>query len=116
MMPNLDPRSIKKMMDRMGIKSDEIDAQRVIIEGRESDIVVEAPQVIRIQAQGTTSFQISGDVTERQKQIEKVEISDDDVKLVKEQSGVGDDDAVRKALEDSNGNIAEAILKLKGGG
>ncbi len=115
MMPNLDPRSIKKMMDRMGIKSDEIEAQRVIIEGRAGDIVIESPHVMRIEAQGNTSFQISGSVSERPKQIEKIEISDDDVKLAREQSGVGDDDAVRKALEESNGNIAEAILKLKGG-
>ncbi len=115
MMPNLDPKSIKKMMDRMGIKSSEIDAQRVVIESSDSEIVIEDPQVMMIEAQGTKSFQISGSVREMRKEAAKVEISDDDVAMVKEQAGVSDDAAARAALEESNGNIAEAILKLKGG-
>jgi nascent polypeptide-associated complex subunit alpha len=113
MMPNLDPQQLKKMMDRMGIKSSEIDANRVIIESAEGDIIIEEPQVILIEAQGTKSFQISGNVSQKQKDMPKVEISDDDIKMVKEQSGVDDEELVREALEESNGNIAEAILKLK---
>lgn len=113
-MPNLDPKSIKKMMDRMGIKSNEIEASRVIIEGRDSNLIIENPQVMMIEAQGTKSFQISGNVSEQRKEIAKAEISDDDVKMVREQSGINDDDAARAALEESNGNIAEAILKLRG--
>ena len=34
-------------------------------------------------------------------------------RLVKEQTGINDDAAVRAALEESNGDIAGAILKLK---
>ncbi len=113
MMPNLDPQQLKKMMDRMGIKSSEIDANRVIIESSEGDIIIEEPQVILIEAQGTKSFQISGNVSEKPKELPKIEISEDDIKMVKEQSGVDDDQLVREALEESNGNIAEAILKLK---
>lgn len=113
-MPNLDPKALKKLMDRMGIKSSEVSAQRVVIEGQESDIIIEQPQIMMIEAQGTRSFQISGNVSERHKQTEKIEISEDDVRMVKEQSGVNDDEAVRAALEATNGNIAEAILKLKG--
>lgn len=116
MMPNIDPAQLKKMMDRMGIKSTEIDAVRVVIEGRESDIVIEDPQVMQITAQGSTSFQISGNATEKPKEQPKVEIGDDDVKMVMEQAGSGDEASARKALEESNGNIAEAILKLKGEG
>ena len=113
MMPNVDPKQLKKMMDRMGIKSSEIDANRVIIESSEGDIIIDEPQVILIEAQGSKSFQISGSVSEKAKEIPKVEISDDDIRMVREQSGVDDERLVREALEESNGNIAEAILKLK---
>lgn len=112
-MPNIDPRQMKRLMDSMGIKSTEIDAHRVVIEGAEKDIVIEDPQVTAIDAQGNRSFQISGSIREVDKV--KVEISEDDVKMVAEQSGTSDQEKARKALEEANGNIAEAILKLKQG-
>ena len=62
--------------------------------------------------QGNTSFQISGEVKEVDKA--RVSIDEEDVKLVMEKSGVSDEASAREALEESNGNIAEAILKLKG--
>ncbi|MDE1845657.1 MAG: hypothetical protein KGH53_00005 [Candidatus Micrarchaeota archaeon] len=115
MMPNIDPRTLKTMMTRMGIKSTDIPATRVVIEGLDKNIVIEDPQVLSIEAQGSVSFQISGRVVEEAKAIEKVEISEDDINTVKEQTGIGDEGAVRKALEETNGDIAEAIIKLKGG-
>ena len=114
MMPNMDPRQLKKMMERMGIRSDEIDAQRVVIETKDADIVIDNPQVIRINAQGSSSFQISGDISERAKEEALPEISEEDVKVVMEQSGLSDEQKARDALLEAKGNIAEAILKLKG--
>ncbi|MGI0141664.1 MAG: nascent polypeptide-associated complex protein [Candidatus Micrarchaeales archaeon] len=114
MMPNIDPKALKAMMDKMGIKSNEIPANRVIIEGSDKDIVIENPQVVGIEAQGTLSFQISGDVREQAKN-QLVEISEDDIKTVQEQTGIDDTDKIRSALAESNGDIAEAIIKLKGG-
>jgi nascent polypeptide-associated complex subunit alpha len=113
MMPNIDPRQLKQMMERMGIKSSEIKAGRVVIEGEEKDIVIDNPQVTRINAQGNVSFQISGDIREVEKALEKAEIGDDDVRMVMESSGVGDEAKARAALEETNGDIAEAILRLK---
>ena len=112
MMPNIDPRQMKRLMDSMGIKSTEIDASRVVIEGADKDIVIEDPQVTAIDAQGNRSFQISGSIREVDKV--KVEISEDDVRMVAEQSGTNDQEKARKALEEANGNIAQAIMKLKG--
>ena len=114
MMPNMDPRQLKRMLDSMGIKSMEIDAERVIIEGRERDIIIEQPQVTAIEAQGTRSFQVVGSIREVDKA--RAEISDDDVELVAAQSGIGDRDKAREALEEANGDIAAAILKLKESG
>ena len=112
MMPNIDPRQLKSMMDRMGIKSSEIDAERVVIEGKEKNIIIEEPQVTMIEAQGSRTFQISGRISEVEKGA--IEISEEDVSMVMEQAGISDKEAARKALEESNGNIAEAIIKLKG--
>jgi nascent polypeptide-associated complex subunit alpha len=113
MMPNMDPRTLKNMMAKMGIKSTEIDSQRVVIETQEGEIIITNPQVTRIEAQGSVSFQISGDVAEVEKKV-NLEVTEDDLKLVGEQTGVTDMDKIRAAIEESNGDIAEAILKLKG--
>jgi nascent polypeptide-associated complex subunit alpha len=113
MMPNMDPRALKRMMDSMGMKTSEIDAARVIIEGRDKNIIIENPSVTMIEVQGNTSFQISGSVSETEKSV-KVEITDDDIKTVMDQTGK-DKDSVMKALEETNGDIAEAIIKLKEG-
>ncbi len=113
MMPNMDPRALKKMMERMGIKNTEIDAERVVIEGRDKNIVIQPAQVTMIEAQGMRSFQISGEVSEQQKTEDKAEISDEDVRMVMERAGISDSDAARNALEESNGDIAEAIMKLQ---
>ena len=112
-MPNIDPKTLKTMMARMGIKSSEIVANRVIIEGNDKDIIIEEPQVITIEAQGTVSFQISGRVSEREKLLQPIEISEDDIRTVQEQTGISDEALVKKTLEETNGDIAEAIIKLK---
>ncbi|OJI07715.1 MAG: hypothetical protein BK997_02285 [Candidatus Micrarchaeum sp. ARMAN-1] len=110
-MPNIDPRTLKSMMAKMGIKSSELNADKVVISCADKDIVITDPQVTMIEAQGTKSFQIAGTITENEKSV-SIEISEDDVKMVMESSGASEDDA-RKALEDSNGDIAKAILELK---
>ena len=112
MLPNMDPRTMKTMLAKMGIKTEEIDAIRVVIESSDKTIVIENPQITKISAQGAISFQVAGNVTEEAKKI-KMEITDDDVKLVMENTGIKDEQRVRDALENSNGDIAAAILELK---
>ena len=111
MMPNIDPRTLKSMMAKMGIKSSELNADKVVISCADKDIVITDPQITMIEAQGTKSFQIAGTITENEKSV-SIEISEDDVKMVMESSGASEEDA-RKALEESNGDIAKAILELK---
>ncbi len=115
-MPNLDPRALKSMMSKMGITTSEVEADKVVISTKEKDIVIENPQVTQINAQGVVTFQIAGNVTEvsKEEEDEDVEISDDDIDIVAGKTGITDRDLIRRALEESRGNIAEAILKLKG--
>lgn len=111
MIPNMDPESMRKIMARMGIKTNEIDANKVIIECDDKTIIIENPQIIQINGQGLSSFQISGDVEEIEKSVE-VEVTDDDIKIVMEQTGASEEEA-RTALKEAKGDIAEAIMKIK---
>ncbi|MGC8699946.1 MAG: nascent polypeptide-associated complex protein [Candidatus Micrarchaeia archaeon] len=113
MIPNLDPRALKSMMDKLGMKSKEIEASKVVIEGVDKDIVIENPQVLLIQMQGEEIWQITGKHHEQEKGKAGVEISDEDINFVSEQSGVSDRDLVKKVIESCNGDLAEAIMKLK---
>jgi nascent polypeptide-associated complex subunit alpha len=113
MMPNIDPRMLKSMMAKMGMKQSEIDASRVIIEGEDFQIVISEPSVTRIDMQGTVSFNISGNVEEKELK-QKAEISEDDIKVVMEKSNTDDYEKAKEALEKSNGDIAAAILELSG--
>jgi nascent polypeptide-associated complex subunit alpha len=107
------------MMSRMGIKSDEIPADRVIIEGGGKKTIIEGPDVMKMTVQGQVVFNITGGKVSTQEETAEedlsgpVEISDEDVDLVSEQTGVSREEA-RKAIEDSNGDLAEAIIKIKG--
>jgi nascent polypeptide-associated complex subunit alpha len=106
MMPGMNPKQMQKMMQQMGIKSEEIKASRVIIEGEGERTIIEDPQVTLIEMQGQKSYQITGNSRTESA------ISDDDVKMVAGQTGAAEADA-RKALEETGGDIAEAIMKLK---
>lgn len=100
-----DPRSMQKMMKQMGIKSEEIEAERVIIECKEENIVISKPSVIQISAQGQEFFQVSGQVKKEGK------LNEEDIRLVMEKAGVEREKAI-EALSKS-GSIAEAIILLK---
>ncbi len=117
-MPNMDPKQMKSIMEKMGIKSTDVEAMRVVIECPDRRIVISEPQVTRIEAQGAVTFSVAGNISEEAPESakeEKTEITEDDVKLVMEQSGVHDAERAKSALEESNGDIASAIMRLKGG-
>jgi nascent polypeptide-associated complex subunit alpha len=111
MMPNMDPRTMKNLMAKMGIKSSEISAERVVIETNDLNIIIENPQVTRIEAQGAVSFQIMGDVSEAPK-ASQVNITDEDIDLVAEKTGITDKALIKEKLLLENGDIAKAILDL----
>ncbi len=117
-MPNIDPRAMKSIMAKMGMKSSEIDAKRVVIEAADgSSIIIESPQVTKIEMQGAISFQVAGDVREEAKALQEEQalpIEEDDIDTVASQTGIGDRKRIRGALEKSGGDIAKAIIALKG--
>jgi len=113
----MNPRQMKQMMGRMGIKTDEIPAKVVIISCEDKDIVIEGGEVMKMTMQGQVIYNITGGTIREQTASEEkepvLEISDDDVRMVAEQAHVSPEDA-RKALAESKGDLAEAIMRLKG--
>lgn len=108
MFGGINPMQMKAMMKQMGIKQEEIEAERVIIESFEKKIVIEHPQVQKIVMQGQESWQITGEAHEETKESG---ISEADVDMVSGKTGRSKTEA-KKALEESGGDIAEAIVKL----
>jgi len=106
MFPGLDPKKMQQMLKKMGMKMDNIPANEVIIKTDSGDITIENPQVIKTSMKGQVVFQVSGNVKEQL-------FSDEDVKLVMGQSGVKDEERIKRALQETNGDIVEAIMKLK---
>ncbi len=103
----LDPKKMQALMKQMGMKQEEIDASKVVIEKKDkSKIIIENPSVSKITIQGNESFQISGDVREQEEGI-----SEEDIRTVMEKTG-SDFKEAKKALENANGDLAEAILEL----
>ena len=111
MFPGLDglnPKKMQAVMKQMGIDQEEILAERVTIEKQDgSKIIIQPASVTKITMQGQESFQISGETSEEY--VEK--FSDDDIQTVIEKTGCSKKDA-KQALENSNGDLAEAILEL----
>lgn len=121
---------MNQMMKQLGIDVVDIeDVQEVIIRTPTKDYVFDEASVTIMTAQGQKTYQVTGTPKVVQKgggaptapapvktapsPPPRLEIVEDDVKLVAAQSGKKPSEA-RKALEESNGDIAEAILKLTG--
>ncbi len=105
-MGGLDPRKMKMMMKQLGIKSEEIDAKRVIFELENGKLIIDNPQVSAIDMQGQKTYTVVGNAREEKG------VPSEDVKMVAEQAKVSEKEAT-KALEENDGDIAEAISKLK---
>jgi len=123
----MNPRKMKQMMKQMGIDVDEIDAERVVIETGDGDLVFDDAQVTKMDAQGQETYQIVGSPSEVESgsaagaveaadadadEAEDDEIPDEDVALVAERAGVPKSTA-RETLEDTDGDLAAAIAELE---
>ena len=111
MLPGMNPRKMQQMMKRMGIQQIDIPATEVIIKTEDKEIVITEPSVSKVNMMGQETFQISGQVNEREKTTE-TEINEDDVKTVMEQANV-DEEKAKEALEKANGDLAKAIMDLQ---
>lgn len=105
----MNPKKLQGMMKQLGIEIEEIeDAEQVIIETASGNIIIEEPSISVMKAQGVDTYQINGKVKKMPKELK---IPESDIILVSEQTGCTKEDA-EKALKESNGDLAMAILNL----
>ena len=108
MFGGIDPKKMSAMMKQMGIKQEEVDSSRVVIEKNDGGkIVIENPSIVKIVMSGQESWQISGEAHEESSS----GFSDEDVQLVMEKTGKSEE-KVKTALEEAGGDIAEAIMRI----
>ncbi len=121
MMPGMkmNDRQMKQAMKKMGIKQTAIpDVVEVIIRTKTSETVIKKADVICIEMPGGKSYQVTGQETVRaigsEGAVETATFSDEDIELVMGQAGCERDKAI-EALKESNGEPAEAIVRLISG-
>ena len=116
----MNPRKMQQMMKQMGIDVTEIDAESVTITTTDGEqLVFDTPEITRMDAQGTQTYQIVGEpetqaagAVEGEAESDVEEIPEDDVELVASQASASKSDA-REALEAEDGDLAAAISRLK---
>jgi len=112
MMPGrINPKQMNQMMRKLGISVKEIEnVEKVIIQTDTREYIFDGAEVTIMDAQGQKTYQIVGRprVVERKEEIPK-----EDIELIMEQTGKTTEEA-KKALEETKGDIAEAIMKLTG--
>jgi len=102
------------MMQRMGMNMETVeDVKEVVIKTPSKEIIIEEPEVAILQVQGQRIYQVAGGkVTEKAPERKAPTVPEEDVRLVADQTGKSVDEA-RKALEESGGDLAKAILLLQ---
>lgn len=121
-------KQLNQMMKQMGITVEEVDnVEEVIIRTATKEYVIPEAEVTIMTAQGTKTYQVVGEATIRPRGAAPpagaaaataaaagpaaAKFSEEDVKLVAQQAGVSLEKA-RQALEECDGETAEAIVKL----
>lgn len=111
MIPGLNSRQAQAMMRKMGIQQVEVDATEVIIKCPDKEIVIQNPQVSKVNMMGQETFQIVGEPRERSITSEP-EINEDDIKTVMQQTGATEEKA-KETIKENEGDLAKAIIALK---
>ncbi|MCX8158495.1 MAG: nascent polypeptide-associated complex protein [Candidatus Diapherotrites archaeon] len=111
-MGNINPKQIQAMMKQLGIKSNEINANKVVIELKEGGkIIIENPNVTCVEMKGTKTYNIYGNEKMINQENENANY-EEDIKIIMQQTNASKEEAM-KAYLDCGRDIAEAIIKLK---
>lgn len=114
------PSDLKKQLKRLGLKNvdvEAIEAEEIIVRQRDGkELVLVAPQAVVVKMPGgAIMMQVMAqrvEEREAQKPGEAPSFSEEDVRLVAEQTGVSLEEA-RRALEEAEGDIAAAIMLIE---
>lgn len=101
-----DPKKMEKMMKKLNLNVQQVEADVVVIKTKEKNIIISKPDVMIAKLMGRDVYQITGEVSESYR------VSEEDIQIVMEKTGK-DRDAVVKKLEELNNDLAKAILELR---
>ena len=115
---------MQKMLKQLGVKSEELPAERVVVEKTDGTrLVVENPSVTVVEMQGQKTLQVTGDFREAAEAESETpaaggksggegmtEINDSE--MVMRETGASREEA-EEALREAGGDLADAILKLQ---
>ncbi len=104
MLPGMNQKQLQQAMKKLGVKQEEIQASEVIIKCNNKNLVIKNPNILKVNMMGQESLQITGEIQEET-------ITEEDITTVAEQSQTTKEEA-KKALKETNGDLAAAILKL----
>ena len=105
MFQGMDPKLVKQAIKKMGMKQDEIPATEVIIKTSDKEIIFRNPTVTKVTMMGDISYQISGDPEEYST------YNKEDIQTIIDQTSCSEETAI-ETLKESNGDLAEAIIKI----
>ncbi len=113
-MRRINPRETRRMMQRMGLNMNQLEVEEAIFRTKDKEIRIENPEVAILEMQGQKIFQVTGGHMTETALEKKPTIPDEDVQLVAQQAKVTLERA-QAALEQTNGDLAQAILLLSQG-
>ncbi len=102
------------MMQRMGLSMNPMEVEEVVLKTKDKEITIETPEVAVLEMQGQKIFQITGGHMTEKALEKKTVVPEEDVQLVAQQAKVTLERA-RAALEQTSGDLAQAILLLSQG-
>jgi len=102
------------MMRRMGLNMSPLEVDEVILKTKDKEIIIQNPEVAVLELQGQKIFQVTGGEISEKEIKKKISIPEEDIQLVAQQAGVSLDRA-KAALEQTDGDLAQAILLLSQG-
>ncbi|MBC7101546.1 nascent polypeptide-associated complex protein [Methanothermobacter tenebrarum] len=108
----MNPKQLKQMqraMKQMGMEMKDLrGVKEVIIRLKDKDIIIGNPKVSIMDFMGQRTYQVTGKAKEKTRE---PEIPEEDIELVMSQTGATRKEA-EDALKETNGDLAEAILRL----
>ena len=114
-MRRISPREFRRLTQRIGLNIEELKGvQEVIIRLVDKELVFSDAKVQVIDAKGEKIYQIFGNPVERElkEEEEEVEIKDEDIRLVMDQTGASREEAL-EALKETGGDLAQAIILIR---
>lgn len=107
----MNSRQMRQAMKKMGIAQEQLDAQEVIIRLSDRDIIIQNPEVAKVNMMGQDTYQVVGEAVEAARETNP-DIEPEDITTVIDQTGVSEEQA-KQAIQDAGGDLAQAILSLQ---